>query len=198
MKWSGFSLGKMMFAVAILAADFALFYHLDYLGDVFGYGMTLVVGLLPMANIIVLGLPRLLRLGLPRLLRHGRRTPFAIGFQVTSWAATFAVTAIFVAKIEDLLDSMPWLFGIKFPQPIYGLPIVQPPVALFESCCNALVSLCETEDWASLATLMAFFSLPPLLLSVAGGLVARSVVRFRSRSVSLSRVPGTAVIDPIA
>jgi hypothetical protein len=186
MKWPGISVGKMMFAVAILAADFALFYHLERFWEIFGFGMILFIGLLPMVNILAFGLPRLLRLG--------RRTPFAVGFQITSWVSTFAIMVLFVAKIEVLGEAMPWLFagpGVM-ARGVSEAPVAQPPVGLFKFFVNTIVELCATEGWANMAAFMVLFSLPPFLFSLAGGLVARYFVRRRSRSVIVSPLPGMA------
>jgi hypothetical protein len=207
MKWPGISVGKMMLVVAVLAADFSLFYHLEHLVDIFTSGMLLFIGLLPMVNIIAFGLPRLLSLGLPRLMRRGRRTPFALGFQVTSLISTFIVVVVFVAITEDLARmlehveeycpfemDMGSLVGIyRFrARTIGGPPVSQPPAGLFETCWNALWSLCgcDPEVCASVAVVMVFFSLPPFLLSLAGGLVVRTVVRLRSRSAIAPSLPG--------
>ncbi len=205
MKWPGISVGKMMLAVAMLAADFALFYHLEHLSSLFSYGMALFIGLLPMINILAFGLPRLLSLGLPRLLRRGRRAPFAVGFQVTSWISTFAVVVIFVTMLEgltpifDYLDkycsfstsAMTGVYGCK-ARSIGGPPVAQPTGGLFETCWNVLESLCDAEEFVGVVVVMVVFSLPPFLLSLAGGLVVRSVVRLRSRSVIVSPLPDVA------
>ncbi len=197
MKWTGISLARMMLVVAIIAADFGLWRFWEgpgaLLGDEGDEGV-LIIGLLPMANIIALGLPRLLWLGLPRLFRRVRRMPFAIGFQATSWASTLAVLAIYVVKFETVIDclvsSMPGLGQTHcVARIVSGSPVEPLPVGFFESCRNAFLNSVDLDMLVEMAEIMAFFSLPPLLVSLAGGLLTRIFVRRRARAAIVSRLP---------
>jgi hypothetical protein len=190
----------MMWVVAIIAADFGLYYHLEFLGDAVLQegGMILILGFLPMANVIALGLPRLLRLGLPRLLRRGRRMPFAIGFQVTSWVSPFAVLAVYSLKAaaiaEWMGDFMPELFSWTHctARTVLGPPVEQPHLGFVESCCNGLMSVWQDEGLREVGAIMVLFSLPPFLISVAGGVVVRQVVRHRLRAAIITPLPNAA------
>ena len=147
MKWPGISLKTMMFAIAILAADFGFLSNLDYFEGLvdppFSDYLVVVIGLLPMANIIVLGLPRLLWLGLPRLFRRVRRMPFSIGFQITSWVSSLAVLTVVFLKSEAVIELMNRFIATFYQEPCLtarriGAPAEPPQVDLFESLCVLL------------------------------------------------------------
>jgi hypothetical protein len=198
MKLPGISLAKLMFIVAIIAVDFGLLLHPQDWALVWSSEAAFpILGLLPMANLIVLGLPGVLWFGLRRRLRRVRRKPFAVGFQVTSWAATLAVLAVCVVNFEIVDDAlsnvMPWLFVTHCVARTIGGPPVEPPtLGFFESCWKTLLGSTELEEWVDFIGIMAFFSLPPLLVSLAGGVVTRFVVRRRSRAAIVSPMPMTA------
>jgi hypothetical protein len=107
MKWPGISLKTIMLAIAIFAFDFALLSGRIELPELSNDEVHMVViGLLPMANVLAFSFPRLLWLGLPRFLRCVHRKPFSVGFQATSWVTTLAFLIAIVLRFEAVLELM--------------------------------------------------------------------------------------------
>jgi hypothetical protein len=162
------SVATMAFAVLICAADFGLLHNLDELEEILGPWTILALGLLPMANALALGLPG--------LLRRGRRPGFAVGFQAVGWTATLGVVAAFAA-FPDVLEVIRNTIMTTPCAARSVRSISQPPepAGLLESCRDALDDLLGpgmAELLVGVASIMAFFSLPPWLAAMAGGVVA--------------------------
>jgi hypothetical protein len=155
-----FTLATLSALVAVLAVDFGLIRQVVVVGP--SFLTTFGIGFLPMINALVLGLPRTLR---------NRKARFTFGFEVAGWSATAAYLAACVIAPETMMG---WLVGfanatlaaIDFT---FGNGQAQ---RLFSGSFS-LGLIVEAGQ------VVAFFSLPPMVVALSGGAITR---RFGRRS----------------
>jgi hypothetical protein len=155
-----FTLASASILVAMLAVDLGIIRQM--LIAVIIPWSAFVIGLLPMANVLVLGLFGLLR---PR----GRRGRFLFGFEVVGCLATLTYLAACVFLPWAVMQRFQW-FALKF-------------IAVFD--------LAIGRGWADHLPLYlgvafevvlcaAFFTLPPLVAALSGGAIIRRFGRTRA------------------
>lgn len=96
------SIAWIMAIIANLAIDFAVIRCLDETNPVIG--KLILIGSIPMASILVLGLPSLIR----GITRRGRRHPFLVGFEAVGWTVLLLYTGgaiLFPKSVATAIDS---------------------------------------------------------------------------------------------
>ena len=157
-----FTLATLSVLVAVLAVDFGLIRQLAVPNV--GFWMTFAIGFLPMINALALGLPKTLR---------DRKARFAFGFEVAGWSAT---AAYLVACAIAPGAVMGWLRG--FAQAI----LAAADLALGSGRTEHLLS--SSFAWGAaieILLVVAFFSLPPMVVALSGGAITRRFGRRPAR-----------------
>jgi hypothetical protein len=116
MKLPRFSIASIMTIIVIVALDLAAIRALDGTSTVIG-GL-IVFGSMPMASILVLGLPSLVR----ALVGRGQIRPFLIGFEAVGWTVLLIYTGsaiLFPDSVAEHLSKAIQLLPIDFNTPFW-------------------------------------------------------------------------------
>ncbi len=166
MKVPRVTLATASLVVLILAVDFGLMRQFGWLDDrPFDDWTFIAPGFLVMGNILALGLYR--------LRRPERRGPFAVGFLAVGWAATLAYLAACAVDPGGMVN--------RFERFDEGVLVRGLDLFLGLGRDGTVRWRNDEGKWAGIAddlgVLSLFFSAPPLVAAVVGGLVARRVFR---------------------
>jgi hypothetical protein len=160
-----FTLATLSLLIAVLAVDFALIRQVVVSGG--SFWTTFAIGFLPMANALVLGLPRTLG-------SRGRRGPFLVGFEVVGWLATLAYLAACAIDPQAMMGRL-----TSFAQAVIAASdLVLGSGRTQQLFTNSLY----VGVTAEVLVLAAFFTLPPLLLGLSGGAITRRLGRRSARA----------------
>jgi hypothetical protein len=102
MKLLRFSIAWIMAMIAIVAIDFAVIRCLDGTDSLIV--KVILIGSIPMASILVLGLPSLIR----RITSRGKHRPFLVGFEAVGWTILLLYTGgaiLFPESVATAIDS---------------------------------------------------------------------------------------------
>ncbi len=159
------TLATISLLIAVLAVDFAL------IRQVVAYDVsvwtTIGIGFLPMANALVLGLPRTLG-------SRGRRGPFLVGFEVAGWLATIAYLAACAVDPQAMMGRL-----VSFAEAVTAaFDLVLGSGRAQRLFTNSLY----VGVTAEVVMVVAFFTLPPLLLALFGGAITRQFGRRSTRA----------------
>jgi hypothetical protein len=117
MKLPRFSIASIMAIVVIAAIDFAAIRALD--GTSAEWAGLIAFGSLPMASILVIGIPSLVK----GFWGRGKFHPFLIGFEVVGWTVLLAYTGasmLFPSFINETLSKGMGALGIaESPDPVW-------------------------------------------------------------------------------
>jgi hypothetical protein len=117
-----FSIAWIMAIIAIVAIDFAVIRELDRTGTL--VGGLIAIGSLPMAGILMLGIPSLIK----GFSGRGDVRPFLNGFEGVGWTILFVYTGSAIlfpesiaGQLESVLDSLLELMGWDTSDPSWHL-----------------------------------------------------------------------------
>jgi hypothetical protein len=154
-----FRLATISLVVAVLAVDLGLIRQV-VVGP--SFWTTFGIGFLPMINALVLGLPRILR---------NRKARFTFGFEVAGWSATAAYLAACATAPSAMMGRL------------VGFANATPAALDFTFGSGQAQRFFSSSFFAGLISevglVVAFFSLPPLVVALSGGAITR---RFGRRS----------------
>jgi hypothetical protein len=160
-----FTLASASILVAVLAFDFGLIRYLAVTPS--SHWHLLGVGFLPIANALVLGLPGLFR-------GRGRRGPFLVGFEVAGWLATMAY---FAASVVD-----PRAMELRLQSFIEAVFAALDFALGGGRALRYLTSSVYASVGTEIVLVVAFFTLPPLLVALFGGAITRQLGRKSARA----------------
>lgn len=103
MKLPRLSIAWIMAVIIVVAADLAAGRALVRTGLLLG--VLVAFGTLPMATMLVLGIPSLVRVSR----EPGKSRPFLMGFEAVGWAVLLAYTGGAVLSAESVAGSLEWV-----------------------------------------------------------------------------------------
>jgi hypothetical protein len=98
-----FSIAWIMAIIVIVAIDFAAIRAVDVTGTL--VGGLIAVGSIPMAGILMLGIPSLVN----GLSRRGKVRPFLNGFEGVGWTTLFVYTGSAILFPESIAGEFDWV-----------------------------------------------------------------------------------------
>ncbi len=164
MKRLRFPIAGMMGAVVAVAINLAVMRSFDENKPDALPHLFFACGVMPMASLLVLvGLA-----AVPNLMRGGRLSPFAFGFETLGWLSVFVFVTVYSITPATLLAFTEWTG--TWTRPVF-IPLLE-----------------HSARWVQISAELGFgavwFSLPELIIALAGGWLARKAgltVRFERR-----------------
>jgi hypothetical protein len=158
MKLPRVSLVSIEFVIVVLAVNFGIMRALYDSSAEGGWALSAFL-LLPMINILIIGLFR--------LLRRDRRTPRAIGFLTVGSAASLAVFTSCVAAPGTMFDALRAIGRPIALGTMNGMTRYLGNAAMQSTIMQLTLGIAFEVLFP-----MAFFCLPPLVAAVSGGWLA--------------------------
>ena len=167
------SIRTMIVLVLVIAADCAVLRYVlggavERPGIEFG-----ILGVLPMVNVLALGLYR--------ISHRGDGLPFLIGFEA------FGLLAVSIFAGCFIITPVDWLTGLD--RAIFGFFMGFEPYRALRTHADSSLSARSSVVAIGLTSIAALFTPPQLLIALAGGFLFRAIARLRVLAPDFIRLP---------